>query len=299
MNVYSEINANKLKSFFIVICFFVFASFLVYLLGKVLGYEGLPLFIFAFLISFISSFLSYYFSDKIVLTLHGAVPANRKQYFDLFTVTENLALAAGIPKPKLYVINDVSPNAFATGRNYQHAVVVATTGLLEIMDRRELEGVIAHELSHIKNYDMLLMTIVSVLVGLVVYLSDFFMRSLWHRQGNDRNRNGSAIWLLLAVFFALLSPILATLLQLAVSRKREYLADAHAAYLTRYPKGLAMALTKLAQSPNSLVTATNATAHLFIASPLKADSRGKTNWLVNLFSTHPSLADRIAKLQSM
>ncbi len=299
MTVYSQISQNKTKTNLIVLLFFIFVTFLVYVIGRGMGYSGTSLFIFAFLLSFGSSFFSYFFSDKIVLAMHKAVPADRRLHFDLYTVTENLSLASGLPKPKVYVINDPAPNAFATGRDSQHAVVVATTGLLQIMDRRELEGVIAHELSHIKNYDMLLMTIVSVMVGLVVYLTDFFMRSLWHRGSSRNSRQGSGIFLLISIVLSLLSPVIATLLQLAISRKREFLADASAAYLTRYPEGLVRALQKLKDSPYSLRTASNASAHLFIASPLKADSQVKTSWLVNLFSTHPPLDERIAKLRQM
>jgi heat shock protein HtpX len=236
----------------------------------------------------------------MVLAMHHAIPADRKLHFDLFTVTENLSLAAGIPKPRVYVINDNSPNAFATGRDYKHAVVVVTTGLLQIMDRRELEGVIAHELSHIKNYDMLLMTVVSVMVGLVVYATDFFSRSMWFGSRDDReSRNSNGVFLIISIVLALLAPIVATLLQLAVSRRREYLADASGAYLTRYPEGLARALEKLAASPQTLHSASNATAHLFIASPLKADIQGKSGWLNNLFSTHPPLKERITRLRQM
>lgn len=299
MNVYAQISQNKIKSGVIVMLFFVLVSFLLYVLGRAMGYSGYSLFVFAFFISFISSFFSYFFSDKIVLAMHRAQPADRTKHFDFYTVGENLALAAGLPKPKLYVINDPSPNAFATGRDYNHAVVVATTGLLEIMDRRELEGVVAHELSHIKNYDMLLMTVVSVMLGLVVYATDFFMRSLWFRGSDRDNRNSSGLFFILAIVLAILAPIAATLLQLAISRKREFLADASAAYLTRYPQGLAGALLKLQASSQKMQTATNATAHLFIASPLKADLNAKANWWANLFSTHPPLSERVAKLQQM
>jgi len=301
MNIYSQINQNKVKSGIIVFLFFILVVFVVYVIGRAFGYSGSSLFLFAFILSFASSFFSYFFSDKIVLSMHHAQPAKRSQHFDFYTVTENLALAAGLPKPKLYVINDPAPNAFATGRNYEHAVVVATTGLLQMMDRRELEGVVAHELSHIKNYDMLLMTVVSVMVGLVVYLTDFFMRSLWYPRDDRDNRNSSGVLFLLALILAVFAPIAATLLQLAISRKREFLADASAAYLTRYPEGLASALVKLQTTPQKLRTATNATAHLFIASPLKTDLnlKAKTNWLVNLFSTHPPLEERIAKLRQM
>ncbi len=299
MNVYSEIASNKLKTYLILFFFFIFVSFTVYVIGKALGLEGYGLFVFAFLLSFVGSMVSYYFSDKIVLTLHGARPADRSKYFDFYTVTENLALGAGLPMPKLYVIDDSAPNAFATGRNYKHAVVVATTGLLSLMERRELEGVIAHELSHIKNYDILVMTIVSIMVGFIVYLTDFFSRSLWYRSADDRDNRGSAAIILLSVVIAILAPIMATILQLAISRKREFLADASAAYLTRYPEGLARALEKLAASNKVLRSASNATAHLFISSPLKTDKTSKVSWIAKLFSTHPPLEERISKLRAM
>lgn len=299
MNVYSQIGLNKFKSGLIVIIFFLLVSFVTYVIGNSLGYSGYSLFIFAFLLSFVTSFFSYYFSDRIVLKMHRAVPANRQQHFDFYTVTENLALSAGLPKPKLYVIEDPAPNAFATGRDQRHAVIVATTGLLALMDRRELEGVVAHELSHIKNYDMLLMTVVSVMVGTIVYLTDFFSRSLWYRNDNRNERDRSGIFFFLSLVLVIVAPIAATLLQLAISRKREFLADANAAYLTRYPEGLSKALLKLKQTPQRLQTATNATAHLFIASPLKTDSGNQVGWWVNLFSTHPPLEERIAKLRQM
>ncbi len=299
MNIYSHITANRVKTYLIMLFFFVLVSLLVFVVGRAMGYSGFSLFVFAFLISFVSSFISYYFSDRIVLTLHNAKPANREEYFDYYTVAENLALAAGIPKPRLYVINDSSPNAFATGRNPKNAVVVATTGLLALVDRRELEGVVAHELSHIKNYDILVMTVVSVMVGLIVYLTDFFMRSMWFRPRSRDDRGGSAIFMLLAVLAAVLAPLLATLMQLAVSRKREFLADASAAYLTRYPEGLAQALIKISGSPAVMRTASNATAHLFIENPFKADRDKKGSWLANLFSTHPTVDERVARLRAM
>lgn len=299
MNVYGEIAKNKAKTYFIVFVFFVILSALIYVIGKALGYSGYSLFLFAFFLSFASSFFSYYFSDKIVLAMHGAIPADRKTYFDLYTVTENLAIAAGIVRPRIYVIQDHTPNAFATGRNYKNAVVVVTTGLLELLERRELEGVIAHELSHIKNYDILVMTIVSVLVGSIVFLADFFTRSIWYRGSNDRDRGGSAVYLVIALLAAILAPLSATLLQLAVSRRREFLADASAAYLTRYPEGLANALEKLEHSPTRLKTATNATAHLFISNPFKADKGKKISWIASLFSTHPPLSERIERLRAL
>ena len=299
MTIYSEIRSNRFKTILITVLFFIFGSFVLYVLGRTLGLSGISLFVFAFVISLASSFFSYFFSDRIVLSMHQAKPADRKVHFDLFTVTENLALAAGIPKPKVYVIEDPAPNAFATGRNYKHAIVVVTSGLLGVLDRRELEGVIAHELSHIKNYDMLLMTIVSIMVGFLVLATDFFVRANWLRSiGGNRNRTGGFMTLF-ALLVALLTPVIATMLQPAISRKREFLADASAAYLTRYPNGLIQALEKIAQSPTRLKTASNATAHMFIENPFKADSRKKSSWLQKLFSTHPPVEERIAKLRQM
>ncbi len=301
MSIYSEIANNKTKTYLIFTLFLVLLSFLLFVIGKALGYSGSSLFVFAFIISLFSSVGSYYFSDKLVLAMHGAVEAKRAEYFDLYTVTENLAIGAGIPKPRVYIVQDKAPNAFATGRNWKNAVVVVTTGLLEVLDRRELEGVIAHELSHIKNYDMLVMTVVAVFVGSIVYLADFFLRSLWWgRSSDDRDSRGSAIMLVLAIAASILAPIAATLLQLAISRKREFLADASAAYLTRYPEGLALALEKIAAVPYRMTTATNATAHLFIENPFKTDkSHKKASWLMKLFSTHPPISERIAKLRAL
>lgn len=300
MNIYSQISNNRIKTYSLFVFFILFTSFLVYLLGTSLGYSGGGLLAFALILSFFTNFISYFFSDKIILAIHQAKEADRQTNFNLYTVTENLAIASGIPKPRVYVIEDLSPNAFATGRDPKHAIVVVTTGLLLMMDRRELEGVIAHELSHIKNYDILLMTVASVMVGLIVYLTDFFMRSLWFRGGDDNdNKNSSAIILALSIILAILAPIIATLFQLAISRKREFLADASSAYLTRYPEGLARALEKLAGTGEKLKTASNATADLFIVSPLKADITKKNGWFTNLFCTHPLIAERIAKLREM
>ena len=299
MNVYSEIAGNKTKTCVALVIFFLIASAVLYVLGKAMGLAGPGLFLFAFLISMGANVVSYYYSDKIVLKLHSAKEADRKQYFDLYTVTENLAIAAGIPKPKVYIIQENAPNAFATGRDYTHSVVVVTTGLLELLDRRELEGVIAHELSHIKNYDMLLMTVVSVVVGLIVYATDFFMRAQWFRNSDDNNRQG-VLWVVIALVMAIIAPLVATLLQLAISRKREFLADASGAYITRNPEALALALEKLSiSSVPPMSSATNATAHLFFENPFGADRGTKKSWLVNLFSTHPPLSERIAKLRTM
>ena len=251
------------------------------------------------LISLISTVGSYFYSDKIVLLTTGAKPADKRQFFDLYTVTENLSLAAGLPMPRVYVINDPSPNAFATGRDPKHAVVVATTGLLERLDRTELEGVIAHELSHVKNYDILVSSIVAVLVGSIALASDWIMRSFWWRRiGGDRdNRSRSPLFFALFILVLIITPIIATLIQLAVSRRREYLADASGSLITRYPEGLARALEKIASYPVPLQRATTSTAHLFIANPL--NKQKMSSWVVSLFSTHPPIDERIKILRSM
>ena len=231
--------------------------------------------------------------------MSGARPADRKRDFDFYTVTENLAIAGGIPKPRLYVIEDTAMNAFATGRNPEHAVVVATTGILTQLERRELEGVIAHELSHIKNFDTRLMAVVAVLVGTVAFLADMFMRSLWWGGHRDRDnyRGLGGILLLVGIVLALVSPIIASLIKLAASRNSEYLADAWGAKLTRYPEGLARALEKLGRDKEVLEAATNATAHLYITNPFKGKNFGA--WFANAFNTHPPIEDRIKRLRAM
>lgn len=271
-----------------------------YVMGNALGYGNSWMGI-AVVFSVVSSFVSYYWGDQIVLSMSGARPADRKRDFDLYTVTENLCIAAGIPKPKLYVIEDTAMNAFASGRDPEHSIVCATSGLIHRLDRRELEGVIAHELSHIKNYDIRLMAIVAVLAGTIAFLADMFMRSLWwggHRRSrDDDNSQLQGILMIVGIVLAIVSPIIATLIQLAVSRKREFLADASAALLTRYPEGLARALEKLSKDHEVLEAATNATAHLFIANPFKGKEFGA--WFSGLFDTHPPIADRIKALRSM
>jgi heat shock protein HtpX len=279
--------------------FVVFIVLVGYVMGQALGYGNDFLWI-AVLLAVISSFASYYWGDQMVLAMSGARPADRKRDFDFFTVTENLAMAAGIPKPKLYVIDDTSMNAFATGRDPNHAVVCATSGILERLDRRELEGVIAHELSHVKNYDIRLMAVVAVLVGTIVFLADFFMRSLWWgggRRRDDRDGNFGEIMMVAGIVLAILSPIFASIIQLAVSRNREYLADASGALLTRYPEGLARALEKLEGDKEVLEAATNGTAHLYITNPFKGKNYGA--WFSGLFDTHPPIAERIKRLRAM
>ncbi|MEK7587913.1 MAG: M48 family metallopeptidase [Patescibacteria group bacterium] len=278
--------------------FVVFVVLVAYVLGVSLGY-GTSFMWIAVLFSVISSFASYYWGDKIVLAMSGAKPANRKQHFDFYTVAENLAIAAGLPKPKLYVIDDTAMNAFATGRDPSHAVVCATTGILAKLERRELEGVIAHELSHIKNFDTRLMAVVAVLVGTVAFLADMFMRSLWWggRRDRDEDRGAGQIMLVVGIVLAIITPIVATLIQLAVSRRREYLADASAANLTRYPEGLARALEKLTDDREVLEAATNATAHLYVVNPFKGKQYAA--WFSGLFNTHPPIEERITILRAM
>lgn len=298
--MYSQISSNKFKSFLIFGFFILFISAFFFVVGKVYGNSEIY-FLFGLIVSVLSSVGSYFYSDKIVLAMSGARLADKKQYFNFYTAVENMAIAAGIPTPKIYIIKDEAPNAFATGRDPQHAVVAATTGLLDKLDRKELEGVVAHEISHIKNYDMLLMTIVSVLVGILVYVTDWVSRSwFWGGRDNndDDNKKNSAIFLIIFILFLILNPIIATLIQMAISRKREYLADASGALLNRNPKALASALEKISSDKHVLKSASNATAHLYIANPFK---KGKqyTNWLAGLFSTHPPVEERIKLLNAM
>lgn len=238
------------------------------------------------------NFWSYWYSDRTVLSMTNARPALREEFFDFYTVTENLAITAGLPMPKLYVIEDAAPNAFATGRDEKHAVVCATTGLLAAMSRPELEGVIAHELSHVKNKDILLMTVAVVLAGFIAIVADIFLRmSFWGGNRDNDNRNG--ILMVLGIVAIILAPIAAQLIQLAISRRREYLADASGALLTRYPEGLASALQKIGAYAAPMHRANHATAHLFIGDPFGVE---KTNWINRLFSTHPPIADRVKAL---
>lgn len=273
-------------------------SLFFYLLGQ---YVGNPAGYFAMGVGFslFSGVTSYFYSDKIVLKMSGAKPATKKDYFDYYTVTENLAIAAGLPMPKLYVISDQAPNAFATGRNPEHAVVAATTGLLQRLDRAEIEGVIAHELSHVKNYDILVMTIVTVLVGTIAFSVDFATRMMWFGGGSrDRDSKAGVIGIVVFIALMILMPIIASLIQMAVSRKREYLADASGALLTRNPEGLASALEKIAADQHVMKSASTATAHMYISNPFKKGSRA-ANWMTNLFSTHPPAAERIRILRGL
>lgn len=288
----------------VVAIFVAFVSAATYILTRALaynsGYEagGLGYIGIALVVSGISSFFSYYYSDKIILGISGARPADQKRDFDFYTASENVAIGQGLPKPKLYVIDDPSPNAFATGRDPVHAAICATTGLLSKLDRTELEGVIAHEMSHIKNYDTRLMSIVAVMVGLVALLADWFNRSLWLRRRNDKEDSAGSIFMILGIIFAILSPIVGTLIQLAISRRREFMADAGSVEITRQPQGLISALKKISQDPVPLKNANRATAHLYISNPYKKKGVGVT-WITNLFNTHPPISDRIKALSEM
>lgn len=293
MTIYSHVASNKRKTIFIMILFVIFFVTVAYIIGQTMGYDlafvGVIL-----IISSLISFLSYYNSDKIVLALNNAHPATKEEYPELYNVIENLSIATGLPQPKVYIVDDPSPNAFATGSDPKHAAVAATTGLLSILKRSELEGVMAHELSHIKNFDTRLMGVVSILVGSLSILADFFMRSLWWGRGR---RSSGGIFMILGIAAAILSPIIATLIQLSISRKREFLADADSALITRYPEGLATALEKIAADPRVLQHAHSATAHFYIENPLKKEGHG--NWLSNLFNTHPAVEERVRILRSM
>lgn len=239
---------------------------------------------------------SYWFSDKLVLRMTNAAPADLAQHRELINIVENLSITAGLPMPKVYVVNDPAPNAFATGRNPERAVVAATTGLLQILNRTELEGVMAHELAHVGNRDMLVMTVAVVLAGFVAMVADFLMRAMLF-SGDDRGR--SPIFLILAVVGILLAPLAAQLMQMAVSRKREYLADATGALLTRYPEGLASALEKISSSARPMQSASHATAHLFISDPFGGNGRRLAQRIGGLFQTHPPAAERIKRLREM
>lgn len=267
------------------------------------GY-GLDLVGMALIVSGFMSLGSYWFSDKIILGISGAREAKREEFFDYYTVTENLVMGQRMPMPKLYVIDDTAMNAFATGRDPEHAVVCATTGLLQRLNRSEVEGVVAHELSHIQNYDIRLMSIVTILVGFVALLSDWFLRmSFWGRSGrrSDRDGNGGQIQAVLVVaglVMALLSPIIAQLIQLAISRRREFLADASGVGMTKNPEGLMRALQKISGDQEPLEAANKATAHLYFADPLR-NLHGGVGMFAGLFQTHPPVTERVAALKQL
>ncbi len=302
MTLYSQKDKNIRKTWLLFISFLIIVIGVGWFFGGI--YNNPSILYFAVIFSISMNFIAYWFSDKIVLKMARARPVEKKDAPEFYNIVENLAITAGLPLPKIYIIDESAPNAFATGRNPKHAVIAATKGLLEKLNRSELEGVIAHEFSHIGNRDMLLSTSIVVLVGFISILSDMFLRSMfWGGRRRNRESGGQAqaILTLIGIILAILAPLAATLMQLAISRKREFLADASGALLTRYPEGLANALEKIASDPTPLSVARNTTSHLWFDDPFThgiAEGK-KVNWLHRLFMTHPSVEERIKILRGM
>lgn len=294
--MYNQIDQNKRKTNFLLAIFIILVSFLVLLLGTIFGLNPTEAFLLGFLFSSIYGWFSYYASSSITLLSQGAKKIELKDNPELFRIVENLSITAGIKTPDIYIINDPSPNAFATGRDPDNASVAFTTGLLQRLDKPEVEAVAAHEIAHIKNYDIRIMTIVVVLIGLVVLISNILIRlPLYMRRSEKQDIRFTIVAFLIGVALGLLSPIFAKIIQMAISRSREYLADATGALLTRYPDALASALEKISKNQQPMRYANDATAHLYISNPFA----GKRSFLNKLFSTHPPIEDRIAKLRSM
>lgn len=293
-----DVRKNKIKSWLIVSIFILFVTLIVYYICYALKLGPISIVI-ALIFSISVSWSSYYYSDKIVLRVNKARPATREENLKLVNILDSLVVSSGLNvTPRLYVVDDPQPNAFATGRNPENAVICVTAGLLNSLEYYELEGVIAHELGHIKNYDIRLSAIVSVMVGFVVMLSDFFSRTLFwggRRNNNDKENSGNAILMLIGLICLILSPIFGQLMQLAISRKREFLADATAVEFTRNPDGLISALQKLDSYSNDLQVANKSTSHMYIVNPFK----GKDKKPSNLWSTHPSIEDRISALRTL
>ncbi len=296
---WDHVSQNLFKTWIIMFLFSVFTIGVIYVIAQGFGYGeigGLGLTGMALIMAGIMNFVSYFWSDKIVLGISGAKLIQKKDNPEIYRLVENLCIAAGLPLPKIYIIDDTATNAFATGRDPKHAAIAFTSGILQKLNKQELEGVAAHELSHVGNRDTLLMSVVSVLVGTIALLSDFFMRSMWYG-GRDREGRGNTIMLVVAIVAAILAPIVATLIQLAVSRRRELLADASGVLLTRYPEGLASALLKISSDKEPLEVANRGTAHLYITNPLKGQEAKA--WLANLFNTHPPIEVRVKALREM
>ncbi|MFA6437377.1 MAG: M48 family metallopeptidase [Candidatus Paceibacterota bacterium] len=294
MTLYTQKSSNIRKTFFLMFFFMVFVILIGWIFGQ--AYDSPDILYIAVLISVFMSFGSYWWSDKIVTKMAHAKPIEHSENPELYHIVENLCITAGLLQPKIYLINEAQPNAFATGRDQKHAVIAVTSGLLEKLDRSEIEGVISHELSHIGNRDMLLMTVTVVLAGFIAIISDLFRRGRLFGGRRSSDDNGiQGIMMIVAIIVSILAPLAATLIRLAVSRKREFLADSTGALITRYPEGLASALEKIAKDENPMPSATNATAHLYIASPF----RGKQalSGLTKLFMTHPPIEERVRRLR--
>ena len=295
-DIYSQIQSNKWKTIYVMTGFTVLITFVIYFISSYFLPSESVWFItpVMFLTSGISAFLSYWYSDKLTLLGVGAKEATGPSFVELNHIVENLSIAAGIPKPPVYYMVDNSPNAFATGRDPNHAAICVTTGIIELLDRSELEGVIAHEISHIKNFDIRLMAVVSILIGVVISLIDYSFRfGMFKGTSREDDRRSNGLLAIVSLILIILAPIMAQLLKLAISRNREYLADASGAYLTRYPKGLADALVKISEYKQPVKAATDGNAHMFFDNPLKGKG------LTNLFSTHPPAEERIKRLLAM
>lgn len=293
--LYTHQGQNVRKTWMLMSIFLIIVIGLGFVFAQIYGNPNI-LYIFV-IFSVGMNITSYWYSDKIALKIAGAHPATREQYFDFYTIVENLAITAGLPMPRIYVINDPSPNAFATGRDKNHAVIAVTTGLLSIMNKAELEGVIAHEMSHIGNRDMLVSTVAVVLVGFVSIVSDMMIRMTLFGGSRDNDNKGAGLFMIIGIILSILAPIIASLIQLAISRKREYLADTSGSLLTRYPEGLASALEKISQYGQPMKKQSGAIAHLYIANPKGSGAFAKK--IGNLFSTHPPVEERIKILRSM
>src|SRR3990167_1965547 len=303
MTAYTEVSSNRFKTWIIMLGFAFFITFVIFIFGSAYGLDAPSALSFsgiALIIAGIVNFFAYYNSDKIVMVISGAKQIQKKDNPILFRTVENLTIASGLPMPKIYIIDDTAPNAFATGRDPKHAAIAFTSGILAKLSKLELEGVTAHELSHVGNYDTRLMTIVSILVGSIALLADWFIRITWWGGARDRDENNSsnAIFMVIALVLAILAPIIAILIQLAISRKREFLADASGALLTRNPDELADALLKISADKEPLEVANKATAHLYIVNPFK-EGHKLVGTFAGLFNTHPPIEQRVKALRTM
>lgn len=299
MLTYHQISSNKRKTAILIALFVVLVAAVGYLFQ--LTYNNPTILTIAVLFSLTSAYISYYYSDRIALKLSKAKPADPATYSELYAMVQRISATATIPTPKVYIIIDPAPNAFATGRDPQHASIAFTTGILEKLDQNELEGVIAHEISHVRNFDIRLSTVVAVLVGVLTMLSDWFLTyTFWGSRDEDSSDSQfQKLFFVIGLVFAILSPIIAIIIQLAISRKREYLADASGVELTKNPQGLANALEKIHQNQQPMLNANKATAHMYISNPLNQRNGKSRVWMANLFNTHPPAADRIEKLKAM